>query len=174
MPYHFYKIVGFPPDPLNRGCRDGIPHIGATSMQLFQGRWPETSITLPLLRLPGSCNPRTLTNMSLPYPLPSPSKRPYSPLRVAYSEDDFRGRVEHSEGFGTLVAAVRMSIQRRNLSVLKQHGAFMQGLVKPLVKGDLLKKVESNQQPTLTFRTDKITIHQPVDFHQAGKMGGKA
>ena len=174
LSHHFYKIVGSPPDPLNPGCRDGIPHIGATSMPLFQGRWPKTSITLPLQRLPGSCKPRTLTNMSLPYPLPPSSKGPYSPLRVAYSGDAFRGRVEHSEGFGALVAAVRMSIQRRNLSVLKQHGAFMQGLVKPLVKGDLLKKVESNQQPTLTFMTDKITIHRPVDFHQAGKMGGKA
>ena len=160
LSHHFYKIVGSPPDPLNPGCRDGIPHIGATSMPLFQGRWPKTSITLPLQRLPGSCKPRTLTNMSLPYPLPPSSKGPYSPLRVAYSGDAFRGRVEHSEGFGTLVAAVRMSIQGATSRSLIDAGFHANGAVK-------LKLI-------LTFTTDKITIHRPVDFHQAGKMGGKA
>jgi len=34
--------------------------------------------------------------------------------------------VEYSDGFGTLVATVRMSFQRRNLTVLKRREAFME------------------------------------------------
>jgi hypothetical protein len=85
------KIVESPPVHQKSGCRDGITHIGATYVPPFPKNMKNMSKSLSSLRLPGSCKPCTLTNTTLPYPLPSPPKRLYLPHRWGVFERRFSG-----------------------------------------------------------------------------------